>query len=130
MVRTEICRRRLVSSRAIEHPAQSHAIHVAAMHAKAHDAMCALVRHDEHPLRAQHGRTATKHVETPQTVLRVTEDGEPGRPGRVLCGPVPSGENAPHDVLVNGNAEGQGDLLRDPWASPDRVPLFHVDDAR
>jgi hypothetical protein len=29
----------------------------------------------------------------------------------------PSRENAPHYV-VDGNIEGQGDLLRDPWASP------------
>jgi len=128
MVRTEIFRRGLASSRSIEHPAQSHAIHVAAMHAKAHDATCALVHHDEHPVRAQHGRLATKTVETPQTVLRVAEDGEPGRPGRVWCGPVPNGEDAAHDVLVDGNAEGQGDLLSDPGTTPGRIPLFHVDD--
>src|SRR5712692_4294974 len=30
--------------------------------------------------------------------------------------------------LVDGNAEGQGDLLRDPWAPPGRIPPFHVDD--
>jgi hypothetical protein len=33
-----------------------------------------------------------------------------------------------HHVFVDGNTEGQGDLLRDPWTSPARVPLFHVDD--
>jgi hypothetical protein len=45
----------------------------------------------------------------------VTEDREPGRPGRSRCRPVPPGEKPPHHVLVEGNAEGQGDLLRDPW---------------
>jgi hypothetical protein len=39
VVRTEIPRRGLASCRAIEHPAQSHAIHLATMHAKAHDAV-------------------------------------------------------------------------------------------
>jgi len=45
----------------------------------------------------------------------VTEDREPGRPCRIRRRLVPHGENAPHHVLVDGNAEGQGDLLRDPW---------------
>jgi hypothetical protein len=35
----------------------------------------------------------------------------------------------PHYVPVDGNAEGQRDLLRDPWTPPARVPLFHVDDS-
>jgi hypothetical protein len=33
-----------------------------------------------------------------------------------------------HHIPIDGNAEGQGDLLRDPWTPPARVPLFHVDD--
>ena len=35
MVRTEVGRRRVASNRAIEHPAQPHAIHDTAMHAEA-----------------------------------------------------------------------------------------------
>ena len=27
-------------------------------------------------------------------------------------------------------AEHKGDLLRDPWTPPARIPLFHVDDGR
>ena len=38
MVRTEVSRRSVASRRSIEHPAQRHAIHDAAVHAKAHDA--------------------------------------------------------------------------------------------
>jgi hypothetical protein len=83
MVRADVCRRGLASSRSIEHPAQPEAIHVAAMHAKADDATCALIHHYENPMRAEHGRFATKQVETPQSVLRMTEDGEPRRPRRV-----------------------------------------------
>jgi hypothetical protein len=101
----------MAASRSIEHPAQPYAIDDAAMHAKAHDATRALVHHDEHPVCAQDGRFASKQIETPQTVLRVTEDRQPGRP-RVWCGLVPSGENAPHHVLVDGNTEGQGDVAR------------------
>ena len=73
-------------------------------------------------------RFAPKQVKTPQAVLRVTQDREPGRPRCVWFRMVPSREKAPHHILVDGNTEGQGDLLRDPWTSPTRVPLFHVDD--
>jgi hypothetical protein len=31
-----------------------------------------------------------------------------------------------HHILVDGNPEGQGDLLRDQWTSPRRIPLFHA----
>ena len=77
MVRAEVLGRGLASSRSIEHAAQSHD---AAMYAKAHDAACALVHHDEHPVCAQNGRFASKQIETPQTVLRMTDDRQPGRP--------------------------------------------------
>ena len=97
-----IFRRSLTSSHSIEHSAQPHAIHDAARHGTAHDATRAVVHHDEHPVRAQDGRFASKQVETPQTVLCVTEHGEPGRPGRVWFRLVPNGENAPPTSLVMG----------------------------
>jgi len=128
MIRAEVGRRRLPTNRSIEHAAQRHSIHDAAVHAKAHDPSRALVHHDEHPVGVQDGRFAPKQIKTPETVLRVTKHCEPGRLRRVLLWPVPSGENAPHHVLVHGNTEGQSDLLRDPWTSPGRVALFHVDD--
>src|SRR5882672_2184673 len=80
MVRAEVCRRGVVASRPIEHPAQPDTIHNAAMHAKAHDTTCPLVHHHEHPVCAEDGRLASKQIETPQTVFRMTTDREPGRP--------------------------------------------------
>ena len=47
------------------------------MDGKAHDATRALVHRDQHPVCVQDGRFASKHIETPQTVLRMTEDREP-----------------------------------------------------
>src|SRR6267142_4542161 len=111
MVRAEVCRRGVAARRSIDHPTQPHAIHDAAMHAKAHDAPRTLVHHAEHPVRAQYSRFASKQIKTPQAVLRVTKDREPGRPRRVWFRLVPSGENAPHHVLVDGDTEGQRDRL-------------------
>ena len=118
----------LASRRPIEHPAQRQAIHDAAVHAKSDDPTRALVHHDENPDRPQYRGFAPKQIETPQTVLRMTEKREPGRPRRIWFGLVPHGENAPNNVLVDGNAERQGDLLRDPWTTPSGIPLFHLND--
>jgi hypothetical protein len=128
MVRADVCRRSVATRRAIEHAAQPHAIHGAALHAKAHDATRAVVHYDEHPVGAQDGRFAAKQIETPQTVLGVSKSHQPGRPRQVWSWIRPHGENAPHDVLVDGNAEGQADLLSDAWTTPGRIPPFHVDD--
>src|SRR5262249_8811348 len=128
IVRADVGWRCLAAQCAIEHAAQPDAVHDAAMHAEAHDAARELVHHDEYPMSPQDRRLAAKQVETPQTVLRVTERREPGRPSRVRLRSVPSGENAAHDILVDRNVEGQGDLLRDSWATPRWIPPFHVDD--
>jgi hypothetical protein len=80
MVRAAVGRRRLATPRLIEHLAQRHAIHDAAVHANAHDAPRPLIHHDEHPVRVEDGRFAPTQIETPPTVRGVTEDREPGRP--------------------------------------------------
>src|SRR5262249_19366274 len=128
MVRTEVWRRSAASRRSIEHPAQPHAINEATVQAKPHDAPGTLVHHHEDPVRAQDSRSDSKKTKTPQPVFWVTKDCEQGRPRRIWFRLVPSRENAPHHILVDGNPEGQGHLLRDPWTPPGRVPLFHVDD--
>src|SRR5262245_61634057 len=128
MVRADVGWRSLAARRSIEHAAERNAVHDAAMRAKPHDTARELVHHDQHPVGPQDRRLAAKQVETPQTVLRVTEHGEPGRPSRVWLWPVPRGENAPHDILVDGDVERQTDLLRDAWTPPRRIALFHVDD--
>src|ERR1700694_5338 len=129
MVRAEVCGRGVAARGSVEHSTQPHAIHDAAVYAEAHDATRELVHHHEHPVCTQDGRFASKQIDAPQTVLRVPEDREPRRPRRVWLRPVPNGENASHHILVHGNPESQGDLLRDPWTTPGRISSFHVDDS-
>ena len=59
----------------------------------------------------------------------MTKHREPGRPRRAWSRLVRHGENAPYYVLVDRNAEGQGDLLSDSGTTPARIPPFHVDEA-
>src|SRR4030081_451909 len=98
------------------------------MHTKADEAARARIHHDEHPVWAQHGRLASKQIQTPQTVLRVTEDREPRWPSRARFRLVPNGENPPHHILRDGNREGQRDLLRYPWTPPGLISPVHVVD--
>jgi hypothetical protein len=114
----------------VEHATQPDAIHRAAVYPNAQNATGALVHHHQHPVRDEDGRFPPKQIDPPQAVLRMPENREPGVARRVRLGRVPSGENAPHDILVHGDAEGQGDLLRDSRTTPCRIPLFHVDDGR
>jgi hypothetical protein len=129
MVRAEIRRLGLAARGSVEHSTQPHAIHGTAVYTEAHDTTRELVHHHEYPVCAQDGRFAAKQINAPQTVLRVPEDGQPGRPRRVWLRLVPDSENASHHVLVHGKPESQGDLLRDPWATPGRISSFHVDDS-
>ena len=50
------------------------------------------VHNHENPIRLQCDRFASKQIKTPHTVLRVTEEREPGRPSRVWFGLVPHEE--------------------------------------
>src|SRR4030095_5249952 len=54
------------------------------------------------------GRFAPKQVQTPQTVLRVTKNREPGRPRRGWFRLIPSRQNASHHIRGDGKTEGQG----------------------
>ena len=92
MVRAEVRRRGLASRRSIEHPAQPHAINDASVHVKAAAPARAVVHQDQNPVRSQYRRFAAKQIKTPHTVLRVTEEREPGRPSRVWFGLVPHEE--------------------------------------
>jgi hypothetical protein len=78
MVRADIDWRGVATRRSIEHSAERDTVDHAAMDAEAHNATRVVVHHDEHPMRPQDRRFAPKQVEAPQTVLRVTEDREPG----------------------------------------------------
>ena len=75
----------------------------------------------------QHYRFAAKEVRTPETVLQVAEDSQPRRPAAVRPGSVMSGQNAPNDVLIHGDAKGPSNLLSDSRAAPGGIPSFGGD---
>src|SRR6516162_9760395 len=71
---------------------------------------------------------AAEKVEAPETVLHMADKREPGWAFRIALRPVMSRENATYDILVDLDAEGQGELLSHSRATPVRITLFHFND--
>src|SRR6516165_7627594 len=71
--------------------------------------------------RLQAQRFTAKQVRAPQTVLRLTEEGEPRRTTGSGFWPVMFSENPAHHVLVDIHAESQSDLLGNSRTTPGRV---------
>src|SRR5215475_15009749 len=101
VIRTEVFGQNVPSNRLLEHPAEGHSIHDAALDAESDDATGELVHHDENPVGSHHCRFASEQVATPQTVLGVTDESEPGWTGRIRFGPVVSGQDTAHHILVD-----------------------------
>src|SRR6516165_5257355 len=73
-------------------------------------------------------RFTAKQVGAPQTVLGLTEKGQPRRTARSGLWPVMFSKNPSHDVLVDVHAEGQRNLLGNSRTTPGRVTPFHFND--
>jgi hypothetical protein len=69
----------------------------------------------------QDQRLATKQVQTPQAVLAVAEECQPGWATRAREWSVISGNHSPHCVLVDRDAESQGNLISNPLIAKSRV---------
>ena len=52
-----------------------------------------------------------EHIETPEAVLQVSNEGQPGWTPGILFRSVVTGENPSNHVFVDGDAESQGNLL-------------------
>lgn len=113
---------------AVEHPAKCGTIDDAGMDAEADDATGELIHEDEDPMGAQGGRFAPEQVNTPEAVLHVSEEGQPGRTGGMVFRSIVVDEDPSNGVFVDGNAESEGDLLSDAGTPPGRVAELHLED--
>jgi len=113
---------------AVEHPAKCGTIDDTGMDAEADDATGELIHEDEDPMGAQDGRFAAEQVDTPETILRVPEEGQPGGTGGMLFRSIVMGEDPSNRVFVDGNAESEGDLLSDAGTPPGGVAKLHLED--
>src|ERR1051326_4619139 len=101
VIRTEAFRKSSTSNGLLEHPAECHAVNDAGLYSKTDDSASVLVHHDQHPIRSQGNRFASKQVNAPQAVLHVTNERQPGRTTFRWPRPVISSQDAPDDILIN-----------------------------
>jgi hypothetical protein len=125
VIRTEVFRSRLTSSRLPEHPAQRHSINDSGMCPKPNDLARILVHHDQYPVRSRGRRLAPEQIDAPQTVLHVAQKRKPGRTGGSRYRPGMNSQYTAHHVLVDRDTEGQSCLLRNSWTSPSGIAQFH-----
>ena len=119
MVGAEVFRHRAVPSNgAVEHPAECDTIDRSGMDAESNDPARVLIHDDQNPVGPQRGRFAPEQIHTPETVLQVSNEGQPGRTASVRFGSVVAGENPSNNVFVDGDVERQGNLLSDSRTAP------------
>ena len=75
----------------------------------------------------QGGRFAPEQIQTPEAVLQVANEGQPGWPPGVLFRSVVTGENPSNHVFVDGDVESQGNLLSNARTAPGGIALLHLD---
>jgi hypothetical protein len=111
----------------VEHAAQSQAVDIACLHAKANDPPAELVHDDQYPVSFQENRLRPKQVQAPETILRVAQEREPRRAIVVRFWTVVGGQDSSYQILVDFGAEGFGELLRNSRATEARVTLLESD---
>src|SRR5215469_11653992 len=98
------------------------------MDAKPNDPTRTLVHHDQSPMCSQCRGFAAEQIAAPQTVLHVAEKCKPRGTTRIRFWPIMNAQDTANHILVDCDAESQGNLLGNAGTAPIRVPPFHVDD--
>ena len=118
----------LPGSGVIKHSAQDRTIHIACVYSKADDPAGALIHHHHNPVRFQRDGLGTEQVETPKTILGMTEGGQPGWSAVSWARLVVCSKNSPDGVFVQAKLESQVDLLGNAGTTVSRVVFRHLYD--
>jgi len=70
----------LPAKRVVKHPAKSDPVDASGMDAEPQDAARELIHDDQDPVSPQRGRFASEQIYTPEAVLELTNEGQPGWP--------------------------------------------------
>ena len=128
VVGTEMLRERLAGYCLVEHATDRHAIDVRRLDAEANDAAREMIHHNHNPVALKRNRFTSEQIDSPQAVLHLADEREPGwslgSGGRseVLS------EDAMHDVLVDLDAERISHLLSDSRTTEAWIAVLHFED--
>jgi hypothetical protein len=112
----------------VEHAAEVGAGDGAAVHADADEATRELVHDHEHPVAPEHDGLASKEVDAPQAVSRVSDERQPRGSGSARSGAIVFRQHSVYDVLVDVDPERLRDDQRDPWGAEPRIASLEFDD--
>src|SRR5260370_17043605 len=96
---------------AIEHAAHRHAINACGGDAKSDDATSEDVHDQHHPMAAQKDGYNAEEIDTPDAVLRVSDECQPGRTIGTRLGSKMFGKHPPHDIFLHLHANRVSALL-------------------
>jgi hypothetical protein len=96
--------------------------------AKPDDATSEDVHDRHHSMAAQKDGFNAEEIDTPDAVLRVSDEFQPGRTIGTRLGSKMFSEHAPHDIDLD--AKGVSDMLGDADTTELRIAVLHLDDGR
>src|ERR1700687_202488 len=130
VVGTQMLRERLAGYCLVEHATDRHAIDVRRLDTEANDAAREVIHHNHDPIALEHNGFTSEQIDTPQAVLHVSDEREPG--GSLVSGgrsEMPS-EDAAHDIFVDLDAKRVSNLLGNSRTFESRIAALHFEDRR
>src|SRR5262245_48234250 len=121
MVGAQVLRFGLAGSSLIEHAANRDAVNVRRGDAKADDAASEDIHDQHHPMAAQQDRFNAEQISTPETVLEVANECQPGRTMGIRLESKVFGQYAAHHIFVDLDTKGVRDLLGDSHTAETRI---------
>ena len=111
-------RHRPVSSNSpIEHPTECDTIDHSRLHAEPNDTASVMIQDYQDPVSLQGGRFTPEQTDTPETVLQMSNEGQPGWSTGVLFRSIVAGKDRSNNVFVDWDGESPGNLRGNSWAT-------------
>src|ERR1700722_15509604 len=98
------------------------------MNAEPNDPACALIHHDQDPVRPQRCRLTPEQIYAPEAVFHMAQESQPRRTTGARSRQAVLSENPPYHVFVDLKVERQCDLLGESRTAPVGITLLHLDD--
>ena len=130
VIGTNVFRFALPGGGGIEHATHRHAINACRGDSKADDTTGEDVHDQQDPMAAQDDRFNAEQIDTPDTIFRLSDKGQPGWTIAMRLGSSACGKYATHDILVDLDTKGMSDLVGDADTTELGIAVFHLDDSR
>ena len=118
----------LPSKGAVEHSAKCDTVDGTGMDAEPNDAAGKLIHNDQDPVSSQRGRFAPEQIYTPEAVLQVAKESQPGWTPGVRFRVGSDGRESFEPRLCRWGCRKPGNLLSNARAAPGGIALLHLDD--